>query len=161
VAGRPDQKLTPWGSFEEWSRLVCSAVVWAGMPDPGETQMLLQSSADVVAEHMPALLACWAQMDPARNGLTAAEVIDRLYKNPPSSAPPYHADMRDALEAMLGRPDAQRLGYKLRAYRRRLFEGRFIDRVGSHARAVRWSVLSADEFRRPETPPPEREREIE
>ena len=34
VAGRADQKLPSCGSFEQWSRLVRSAVVWTGMKDP-------------------------------------------------------------------------------------------------------------------------------
>jgi uncharacterized protein DUF3854 len=34
VADRPGQKLTPWGGFENWSDLIRSAVVWAGLADP-------------------------------------------------------------------------------------------------------------------------------
>lgn len=37
-AGRPDQNLPTWGSFEAWSDLVRSAIVWAGASDPFETQ---------------------------------------------------------------------------------------------------------------------------
>ncbi|MEZ6073962.1 MAG: hypothetical protein R3C10_27700 [Pirellulales bacterium] len=35
-AGRPDQGLKTWGSFEGWSQLVRQALVWAGQPDPGK-----------------------------------------------------------------------------------------------------------------------------
>src|SRR5262249_4519507 len=73
AAGRPDQSLPAWGSFEGWSRLVRSAVIWVGLPDPGETRLLLQESADVTAEWMGVLLGCWERMDAARRGLTAAE----------------------------------------------------------------------------------------
>ena len=34
VAGRPDQKLSSFGNFEEWSGLVRSALVWLGEADP-------------------------------------------------------------------------------------------------------------------------------
>jgi hypothetical protein len=37
-AGRPDKRLTPWGSFEGWSDLVRSALVWANLPDPGDSR---------------------------------------------------------------------------------------------------------------------------
>ena len=37
-AGRPAQGLPTWGSFEVWSDLVRSALVWAGCADPFETQ---------------------------------------------------------------------------------------------------------------------------
>jgi putative DNA primase/helicase len=36
VAGKPG-KLPPLASFEEWSDLVRSALVWLGLPDPVET----------------------------------------------------------------------------------------------------------------------------
>lgn len=38
VAGRPDQRIPTWGSFETWSELVRGALVWAGCVDPFATQ---------------------------------------------------------------------------------------------------------------------------
>ncbi len=35
-AGRPSMNLRHWGSFEGWSDLVRGAVVFAGLPDPGD-----------------------------------------------------------------------------------------------------------------------------
>jgi hypothetical protein len=147
TAGRPDLGLPAWGSFEGWSRLVRSAVVWVGLPDPGETRLLLQESADVTAECMGVLLECWEQMDPARHGLTAAEAV-QLYKQPPEPRPEWHADFMAALEMLLGKPDARGLGTKLRGYRRRVFGKRFIDRAGEDHRAARWAAFPATEFRR-------------
>jgi hypothetical protein len=148
AAGRPDQGLPAWGSFEGWSALVRSAVVWVGLPDPGETRLLLQEQADVAAESMTVILACWECLDPDRRGLTAAEVIHRLYKEPPAHPPEFYDDLRDALEALLGKPDSRGLGNKLRSYRRRVFQGRFIDQTGSEQRAARWAVFPATDFRR-------------
>jgi hypothetical protein len=149
LAGRPNMGLPAWGSFEGWSGLVRSAVVWVGLPDPGETRLLLQEAADVAGQCMGALLACWQQMDPDRHGLTAAEVIDRLYKHPPVAAvPSYHAEMKDAIEALLAKPDARGLGFKLRSYRRRVFGGFYFDHAGSHDKTIRWAVFPARDFRR-------------
>jgi hypothetical protein len=148
AAGRPDLGLPAWGSFEGWSRLVRSVVAWVGLPDPGETRLLLQAQADVEGDNMAVLLACWEKLDPQRRGLTAAEVIHRLYKQPPESPPDYQVDLKDALEALLGRPDARGLGNRLRSYRRRVFQGRFIDQAGTEQRAARWAVYPATEFRR-------------
>jgi hypothetical protein len=148
VAGRPDQHLPAWGSFEGWSGLVRSAVVWAGMPDPGQTRLLLQAQADVTAESMAVVLTCWQRLDPDRRGLTAAEVIHRLYKDPGENPPDYFADLKDALEAMLGKPDGRNLGTKLRSCRRRVFCGLFVDQAGTAQRAVRWAVFPADQFGR-------------
>jgi hypothetical protein len=147
VAGRPELGLPAWGSFEGWSWLVRSAVVWIELPDPGETRLLLQESADLTAECMTLLLECWEQMDPARRGLTAAEVV-QIYKQPPEPRPSWHADLMAALEMLLGKPDARGLGTKLRGYRRRIFGTRFIDRAGEEHRAARWAVCPASEFRR-------------
>ncbi len=54
--GRPDQDLPAWGSFEGWSGLVRSAVVWAGLPDPAATRHELAEQADVTASHLGLLL---------------------------------------------------------------------------------------------------------
>jgi hypothetical protein len=149
AAGRPQRELRPWGSFDGWSRLVRQAVVWVGLPDPGETRYLLQGQADVTAEAMSLLLCCWEQMDPERQGLTAAEVIDRLFRHPPDASPAWHAEMRAAVESLVGRGDSRALGNRLRSYRRRIFRGRFIDQAGTERRAARWVVRPASEFRRP------------
>jgi hypothetical protein len=146
AAGRPDQSLPAWGSFEGWSALVRSAVVWAGLPDPGETRLLLQEQADVAAESMSTLLACLEQIDPQRCGLTAAAIIENA-RNPPISGPDCYGDLRDALEALLGKLDARALGNRLRSYRRRIFQGRFIDQAGTQQRAARWAVFPASDFR--------------
>src|SRR5262249_51533648 len=75
AAGQPNQLLPAWGSFEGWSGLVRSAVVWIEMPDPGDTRLLLQEHADLGAESMSVILASWEKLDPARRGLTTAEVV--------------------------------------------------------------------------------------
>src|SRR5262249_7379078 len=135
------------GSFEGWSRLVRPAVAGVELPDPGETRLRLQESADVTAECMGVLLECWERMDPGRRGLTAAEAVQQ-YKQPPEPRPGWHAHLVAALEMLLGKPAARGLGTKLRGYRRRLFGGRFIDRAGEDHRAARWAVFPATAFRR-------------
>jgi hypothetical protein len=150
VVGLPDLGLLPWGSFEGWSRLVRSAVVWVGLPDPGETRLLLQEQADVVAENMAVVLQCWEKLDPEQHGLTAAEVIHLLYKAMPEHPENFHLDLKAALEALLGRPDARSLGNKLRTFRRRVFQGRFLDHAGTEQRAARWAVYPAEAFRQPQ-----------
>jgi hypothetical protein len=108
---------------------------------------LLQGQSDILAENMGVVLAHWGCLDPDRRGLTAAEVIQTLYKDPPKPAPEWHNDIKSALEALLGKPDTRSLGNKLRAVRRRIFAGRFIDHAGTQQRAARWAVYPAAEFR--------------
>src|SRR5262249_38551012 len=82
----------------------------------------------------------------------------RVYKDAASPAPDWLNDLKDALEALLGKCDARGLGNALRSYRRRVFGGRYIDRVGRKHKVARWAVFPAVAFRRrgkdtPLTPP--------
>jgi hypothetical protein len=148
AAGKPDQNLPAWGSFEGWSALVRSAVVWVGLPDPREACLLLQNQADVAAQHMHVLLDCWEKMDPERKGLTAAEVIAMIYPKQPVASPPApHADLKSVLDAMLTKPDSRSLGNTLAHYRRRIFGERYIDHAGKRQGAVRWAVFPAVGFK--------------
>jgi hypothetical protein len=147
LAGCPDQNLPAWGSFDGWSRLVRSAVVWVGCPDPGETRTLLQDHADLAAEQMGTVLIALAQLDPDRRGLMTAQIIARC-REANDNSPEYVHDLRDAIEAMLGKLDARGLGYKLRAYRRRIFGGRYVDLTGLSQGAKRWAVFPESDFRK-------------
>jgi hypothetical protein len=139
VAGRPDQHLTPWGSFEGWSSVVRSAVVWAGLPDPGETRIVLQDQSDLSANAMTALLTCLARIDPDRRGLTAAQLVDHAKGEG-------QGELRDAVESLAGKLDARVLRNKLRTYRRRIFSGFYLDRAGEAQRAAKWAAFKAEEF---------------
>jgi hypothetical protein len=94
VAGRPRQELTPWGSFDGWSRVVRSAVVWAGLPDLRETCQLLQDNADVPAESMGLLLK-----RPAPRGVTMSRYRRAIQKARRRAAEKRAAEWRPANRA--------------------------------------------------------------
>jgi hypothetical protein len=139
AAGRPDQHLKAWGSFEGWSDLVRSAVVWAGVGDPGETREELQSESDTSAVAMTSLIAKLMSLDPDRHGRTAAEVCEAAKAD---------LELRAAVEDLCGKLDGRALGNRLRGFKRRIFEGHFIDRAGVAQRAIRWAVFPAAAFSR-------------
>ena len=56
-AQQPARMHRPWGSFEGWSGVVREAVVFAGLPDPGETRVALQTTADRDAAAMTDVIA--------------------------------------------------------------------------------------------------------
>src|SRR5262249_11188953 len=116
------------------------------MPDPGETRLLLQEQADVAGQSMRVILACLQQLDPDRRGRTAAEII-KWCQAPGPCPPDYQADLTNALEDLLGKLDARLLGYKLRAYRRRIFRGLYLEKVGAEHKTTCWAVFPATEFR--------------
>lgn len=149
AAGAPEMGLKPWGSFEEWSGVVRSAMVWAGCDDPAETRRALMDSADSDASGLAALLSGWEDMDPSRTGVTASELLQRL-KNDRYEAQERNQEerlvrLREALlELCPGRngdlPDARRLGYQLRHFRGRVVGGRKLDQTLDRNGIATWSV---------------------
>lgn len=141
VAGRPCQGLSAWGSFEGWSGVVREAVVFAGLPDPGETREALQTNADRDATAMYALLDGLHRMDPHGRGVTTGEVIDRVKET--AGAPDWVPCLRAAVEDLCGRLDGRALGGRFRQYQRRNFGGRMLQKAVSKDRTNtnRWVVV--------------------
>ena len=137
MAGRPTVGLPPWGSFEEWSDLVRECLVWAGLPDPGDTRQELLSRADRDADAMGELLRELIRIDPHREGRTAGEIVE---------AGRTDSAVRAAVEDVAGHLDAKKLGYRLRTFARRVFDGLFLDHVGEGGRGKRWGVYQKNEF---------------
>ena len=99
VAGRPVQRLLPWGSFEAWSDLVRSAVVWAGEFDPGETRQTLRELTDADTNSLMVLMDVMEKLGGKEVGLTAAEILDALDTKPSCLTQKEHAEFRDAIVA--------------------------------------------------------------
>jgi hypothetical protein len=134
-AGRPDMKLSPFGSFEEWSGLVRSSIVWCGLPDPMATRAMLAESSDTDGECLRQLLAGWQEADAAGVGLTAAEAFDAIEHNP---------DKFTTLRAVLTEfnRNRQALGIRLNKYRSRVCGGHCFTKV-DRGRTTVWKVIAA------------------
>lgn len=143
-AGMPDMKLSAWGSYEAWSRLVRGAVVWVGLPDPAIGRIEMQDRADDGASAMRSLLETLQQADPDRNGMTAAQMVE-LGKG---QGWPWQADLRDAIEQLANRLDSRILGNRLRLYQRRVFGGVYLARAGTSHNVARWAVYPASDLRK-------------
>lgn len=137
VAGRPRAGLSAWGSFEGWSGTVRECVVWAGLPDPGDTREELLGRADREAIALGDLLRAVSQLDPERRGLFAGDIIKAAEGN---------GALRTAVEELAGRLDARRLGYKLRSFARRVVDGLFFDKAGESGDGARWAVYPKEKF---------------
>ncbi len=148
VAGRPTHKLRPWGSFEPWSNVVREAVVFAGLTDPGETRLQLQTMADRDANAMADIIAGLSAMDGSGRGLTTAEIVNLLKET--ESPTEGLADMRAAVEELCGKLCGRLLGYKFRHFARRNFNGRMIDKASSAQGTNRWAVVSVGAGRSPD-----------
>jgi hypothetical protein len=148
VAGKPDQHLKPWGSFDGWTAVVRSALVWVGMPDPGETRTQLIAASDTEANQLGALLEGWALLNPDGDGLTAATAILRLKDDATSGdhgGERKHQRLHGALlELSPGRggelPTPRALGYLLRKFKGRVRAGRAFTQRTGHGGTMLWSV---------------------
>ncbi len=131
-AGRPKHDLTPFGSFEGWSQLVREAIVWAGLPDPCRTRTKLAEASDTTADALGQLIQAWATYDMNSAGIVASDMLSTLYRKDYQPSDEASVAMRAALECFVGcppgkTPTPRQVGNKLRAYRRRVVGGRFLD----------------------------------
>ncbi len=147
-AGRPEQKLIRWGSYEEWSKLIRSALVWAGLPDPALALRPLQVEADEESGHLEALAALWEWLDPQHKGMTTKEFI-REINCPTGRMPPDEAETgKNILEELMNEPDPRKLGALLKKHQKRNFGGRIFKKVGEAQRYAKWAAGTEDAFRK-------------
>lgn len=127
AAGKPTMAFKPWGSFDGWSRLVRSAIVWAGLADPGETRAELDE-VDTDNNVLVDLLAGWEELPNGWGlvGCTVARVLEALREDIGDRRYP-------RLRAALGElcphppgqlPTARKVAAALRRFRGRVVEGR-------------------------------------
>lgn len=139
AAGRPNMAVRPWGSFEAWSDLVRQAIVWSGLPDPGATRKELTSQADREAAALRQLIAGWEEIDPSGAGMTVAAVLKILLESPHD-----HEGLRAALWELAPPRDgktlnARSIGMRLHHLRRRVVDGKFLDRRDGDQGAI-WKI---------------------
>ena len=131
AAKRPDQRLKPWGSFEQWSDLVRSAVVWCGLPDPGETRDELRQTSDSEAESLRQALEVVLRMDEGRHGLSTNELLKIAGGQTSGFGAEECGELRDALEMLCDsagrRLTSRELGNRLRHFKSRVVGGKCFD----------------------------------
>jgi len=131
-AGRPDQGLKPWGSFEGWT-LIRNVIVWAGMPDPAETLNDLQAANDTDTPLLRMLLDGWQEADGSmtlKEALDKADIIEGgVFKFPA---------LRAAIDEVEGRDKKKALGVELRRFKGNRCDGRYF--AAEEKRATIWTV---------------------
>lgn len=125
-AGRPDQNLTEWGSYQQWSDLVRNSIVWAGLPDPGETRKDLKAQSDDDTAILRGLMNAWP------GSVSIAKALEIAIDNKP---------LQDILAELPGREPKQALATLLRAARSRNVGGRSFERT--EGRPSKWFVSEA------------------
>ncbi len=134
AADRPDQKLSSWGGFEQWSDLIRGAIVWAGLADPIDALEVLRSS---VIENVGSLTSKLIDAWTFDSAVTVKAALISIESEP---------DKYTALAALIdGRPDKDRtpaeyLGKLLRGARGQVISGRCIQRDSSDSHRPKWFV---------------------
>jgi putative DNA primase/helicase len=144
AAGRPD-KLKPLVSYEAWSDLVRSALVWLGCADPVDTMAETRAS-DPVLTTLRTVLDAWQRVF-GEEGRTAQQAVGALSIfdfNAPDGED--LAALRAALApvaATRGIIDASRLSYWLRKSKGRPVDGLKFVSTTAHGGAQSWKVTNA------------------
>lgn len=139
VAGYPGQ-CPPLASFEDWSRIVRSALVWLECADPVATMEQARAD-DPDTTSLRTLLAAWRSTFQSAY-VTTGKAIERAksnYMGELSEADLHHA-LHDVAETK-GVLNAKRLAKFLSAKRGRILDGlRFTDMMDDHLKQKVWRV---------------------
>jgi hypothetical protein len=158
LAGSPDQDLTPWGGFDQWSSVIRAPLVWLGMPDPCNTRKhVIEDDPD--RERAVALLGNW-HSTVGNQAIPTAEIVRRAETE---------EHLKSALLAIASeknnpsRIDSRRVGHFCRDWEGRVVSDFTLRRCGKVHHAVTWKVEKIEngelgELRGVKKPPQKAER---
>ncbi|MFO0580529.1 MAG: hypothetical protein U1A78_41690 [Polyangia bacterium] len=152
AAGSP-QQAAPWGTFESWSELVRSALIWAGEPDPYEAAATHDQSSDGAVEALGEVLRGWQRLCASLKAedITTAEALSALQgeQEQRRMSAAYRSEHEPLIQALCELcettrlPDGDRLGYTLRRYKRRPVGGLMLEAVMRRQKRTAWKVTES------------------
>jgi len=132
AAGRPKQKIKPYGRFEEWSDWIRSALVWLDLADPCTSRTEIEN-ADPVRASLGNLLTSWfAVFDNIAIKIKAAVQSD-------------NEQLKEALLEFA--PDGRggineiSLGKKFQQHNKRPEAGYYLEKMPRHQGSTTWRVV--------------------
>lgn len=142
-AGCPKVAAAPFGSFEQWDRMVRRPLIWAGWPDPLQPAEAMREQ-DHELTGMREFLRFWRQA--TSEPVSAAELSDLIRAKVPLMADGWAAKYPDlqesAIQVMgdLSKWGPRELGYRLRSMAGRILDGRRVFKHGLRTSVTRWGV---------------------
>lgn len=143
VAGRPRGELKSWGSFDSWSDIVRSAIVWAGEVDPAIGREALANGSDDEGNALGLLIEHWRQLDSTGTGISSQHIVRAL-----TDADGGLSELlKDAVILLTGKndimPTAARLGKKLAHFAGRVVNGKKLAIEASRTGGKLWYVRAS------------------
>lgn len=137
--------LPPLASFEDWSRLVRSALVWLGRQDPCDSMSKARAD-DPVTSGLTNLFTAWHDAVQS-SGRTTAAIKDTASLNDVHGGL-VHANLREALvdaaDDGRGSVNTKKLGQYLKRYEGRIIAGlKLLSEDDSHSKQKVWKVVRA------------------
>jgi hypothetical protein len=152
AAGKPN-KLDTVGSFEDWSDLVRSALVWLGCADPYLSADNALSN-DPETDELREMLSLFSEALGCDNpGFTVREIVDAAQSSLESadvmSVGLAHPEFREALHKLAGAPrgeiNTKKLGKWFQSRESRVAGGmRFVRRANAGGGIARWGIERID-----------------
>jgi putative DNA primase/helicase len=148
VAGSPG-RLPRLASFEEWSDVVRSALVWLGQPDPVETTAEAREDDPDMIQHRD-IVTTWADVigkDSPKTVKQMVEIANQRQSNEYGDPGEYRSsEFRDALlsvASIRGEINKNTLGNYLRAKEGRISNRLRIRKAGedSHSHGILWKIV--------------------
>lgn len=124
AAGRPLPKgFIPTGSFEDWSRLVRGALLFAGCPDPADAKKSQKVCTDPSAQQTSLFLAILKYLDPMQQGMIASDIIAKLEAPGDTQAKQLYDSLRSVIASKDGRVSSLLLGKRMSKVKDRVIAG--------------------------------------
>lgn len=140
VAGYPDQ-APALASFEDWSRVVRSALIWLGCEDPCATMEAARDD-DPVMTSLRAVFGSWhaALGDAWKSAAEVKQAAEsRMFES--LTHPELNEALKDVAEDRRGDISSKRLGKFLTRYKGRVVDGlKLVSKDDTHAKSKKWSV---------------------
>lgn len=148
AAGKPRQAIAPFGSFEDWSDTVRSALVWLGEADPNLGRSRLETTDPIRAKLRGLLLAWYSAFKTAP--ATAKELIGEANKtcwdagNEVRSNPALFDVLSEHFSDRRGEISGHFIGQFLKRYARRIEQGARLEAIEKSGIRQKWRVAIVD-----------------
>jgi hypothetical protein len=152
VAGWPDPLRM--ASFEPWSAIVPSAILWAGGGNVLNCLPTITGEGDPERQALRVILDAWERLDPPGIGITMRKVLARIYSadrareaaDAGSACPDEFDDLRESLEQLAPHRsgvgvDPARAGLLMLKLRGQWADDRQLEKADGHGGVQRWRVV--------------------